>query len=78
MGRTKPKTRLRKLAILGPRTGTHYVAEELPGIGLVVVHGPGGTVGLFQRKDEQPAHLVLQRFSGDKTVAAAMKRDIEP
>lgn len=79
MGRTKPKTQLRTLQILGPRTGIVYTVEVMPGDNVVVLHAPGGdnTIALFQKGADNRYHF-LKALQGFQETVTAMRMDMEP
>lgn len=84
MGRTKPKTTVRKLMCLGPRTGLVYPVEDFPEIGTVVVRAPNGSaIAQFIRAGvRQPGAvgLLYQHGQGDPRVIELIQRDfgVEP
>lgn len=84
MGRTKPKTLVRKMICLGPRSGLVYTAEELPETGTFIVRAPDGkTIAQFMRasmREPGKTGLLWQTGYGDAQLLEAMRRDfaIEP
>jgi len=77
MGRTKPKTRMQTLQCFGPRTGTVYTAEIMPGDDVVVLHAPDQTIALFQRGPEGRFTL-LRGLRGYADTLKTMQADLEP
>ncbi len=79
MGRTKPKTGVRKLLCLGPRTGFVYQVEDFPEIGTVVVRAPNGSalVQFLRAAVREPgkAGLVFQNANGDPRMVELIRRD---
>lgn len=84
MGRTKPKTTVRKLMCLGPRTGLVYPVEDFHEIGTVIVRAPNGSaiVQFIRACVRQPGAvgLVYQHGQGDPRVIELIQRDfgVEP
>lgn len=79
MGRTKPKTAVRKLICLGPVSGIVYPVEDFPEIGTLVVRAPGGraVAQLIRASVHTPGQpgLVWQHGQGDPELLAVMRRD---
>lgn len=80
MGRTKPKTAVRKLLCLGPRSGLVYPVEDFPEIGTVIVRAPKGATGFAQFirasvRTPGAAGLIWQHGSGDPRLLEVMRRD---
>src|SRR5262245_33642060 len=84
MGKTKPKTQVRKIVCLGPRTGIVYPVEDFPEIGTLVVRTPDGkAVAQFVRaamRSPGAPGLIYQTGQGDPRLLEAMRKDfgIEP
>ena len=84
MGRTKPKTNVRKLVCLGPRTGIVYAVEDFPEIGTVVVRAPNGSaIAQFIRaaiRTPNAVGLLYQHGQGDPRVIELIQKDfgVEP
>jgi len=76
MGRTKPKTKMRKSMVFGPRTGTLYTVEELQDSGYHVVHAPDGSIGLFLKIGPTPFQFVGGK--GSAATVELMKKDLLP
>jgi hypothetical protein len=77
MGRTKPKTAMKTLQLLGPRTGIQYTAELMPGENVVVLHAPDNTISLFQ-KGEDGRFRLLRALKGFPQTVKYMQMDLEP
>lgn len=79
MSRTKPRTQMRQMHIMGPRTGVVWVAEFMPGGDLVVLHAPGpdNTIAVFQ-KGAQQSFKLLRGLQGREDTIRAMQKDLEP
>lgn len=77
MGRTKPKTQLRTYHCFGPRTGSTYVVETLPGDNAAVVHAIDGTIALFERQEDGTFRL-HKGLQGSRSTVEAMQKDLEP
>ncbi len=77
-GKAKPKTDVKKLAVLGPRSGETWDAELFPEAGLVVVHSRRGdkTVASFH-KDKETKRFKFGQAKGVATVIAMMREDFE-
>ena len=77
MGKSKPKTAVSKLAVLGPRSGETWDAELFPEASLVVVHSRRDqTVASFHR-DTATKRFVFQQGKGSATLIAMMREDFE-
>lgn len=77
--KSKPKTTLNKLTVLGPRSGETWDAELFPDAGLVVVHSRAprqGTVAAFH-KDPATKRFVFRQSRGNPTLIAMMRDDFE-
>lgn len=79
MSRTKPKTQMRQMHIMGPRTGVVWLAEFMPGGDMVVLHAPGqdNTIAVFQKGAAQSFKL-LRGLQGHEATIALMQKDLEP
>jgi hypothetical protein len=66
-----PKTRHKKLDVLGTRSGLTWKAEDFPELGVVIVRG-NGAVGVFRRG---PAGFVYTHGKGDELALRAMAAD---
>jgi hypothetical protein len=79
MGRTKPKTGVRKLSCLGPRTGFVYPVEDFPEIGTIVVRAPNGSaiVQFLRACVREPGKpgLLYQNGNGDPRMVELIRRD---
>ena len=79
MGRSKPKTTVRKLLCLGPRSGFVYQVEDFPEVGSLVVRAPNGSaVAQFIRaamREPGKAGLVYQTGQGDPRMLELIRRD---
>lgn len=79
MGRTKPKTTVRKLVCLGPRSGLVYSVEDFPEVGSLVVRAPNGrAIAQFVRASVRQADaigLVYQHGSGDPRALEIIRAD---
>lgn len=76
MGRTKPKTKIRKLSMLGNSSGRTYHVEENLVLGTVFIHTPDGGIGVLQRQPDKTLKLI--QFKGHPQDQALMRRDFEP
>jgi hypothetical protein len=76
MGRTKPKTKMRSLAMFGPRTGTTYTVEVLPGETAIVVHDPKGSVCLL-KKNPGAGYALLHPLQGTREGILALLTDFQ-
>lgn len=78
MGKSKPKTSVNKLAVLGPRSGETWDAELFPDASLVVVHSRrgDGTVASFFR-DKETKRMTFRQGRGSATLIAMMREDFE-
>lgn len=81
-GKAKPKTSVKKLAVLGPRSGETWDAELFPEANLVVVHSRRGdkTVASFHKQTPGASGAGSYRFGqakGVATVIAMMREDFE-
>jgi hypothetical protein len=77
--KSKPKTSVNKLTVLGPRSGEMWDAELFPDAGLVVVHSRAprtGTVAAFN-KDPQTKRFVFRQGKGSETLLGMMRDDFE-
>lgn len=70
---TKPKTKVTKSVVIGPKTGIRWTVEYLEDLGVMLVI-QGATRGAFRRT---PEGWRLAKVTGDRTTAEAMKRDFE-
>lgn len=75
MGRTKSKTRLHKLQVLGVRSGRTYKVEEQKTVGCLFVHSPDGGLGVFHRQRNNTFTMV--RSQGHPDDIALMRMDFE-
>lgn len=85
-GKAKPKTDVKKLAVLGPRSGETWDAELFPEAGLVVVHSRRGdkTVASFHRTPapsgagaSSKGRFTFGQAKGVATIIAMMREDFE-
>lgn len=76
-GRNAPRTKLKKLQCLGPRSGVIYDIDLVPNLGMVIVHAPNGSCAVFQAKPPPATGFVFVRGQGPPDTIVAMKRDIE-
>lgn len=76
--RNGPRTKLKKMQCLGPRSGTIYDVDLVPNLGIIIVHGPMGASAVFQQKPGAGAGFMLVRGQGSVEVMNMMKRDLEP
>lgn len=76
--KSRPKTALNKLSVLGPRSGEVWDAELFADAGLVVVHSRRGdqTVAAFT-KDPATKRFVFKQGKGSATLIAMMREDFE-
>jgi hypothetical protein len=77
MGRTKPKTQMKTMQLWGPRTGTQYTAELMPGENVVVLHAPDQTIAIFHR-DTDNRFKLLRGLRGYEDTLKLMQQDLEP
>jgi hypothetical protein len=77
MGKSKPKTAVRKLAVLGPRSGEQWQAELFPDAGLVVVHSSRGDAVASFLKDKETKRYAFKQGKGLASKVAAMREDFE-
>lgn len=79
MGRRAPKTAVRKLLCLGPRSGIVYPVEDFPEIGTVVVRAPGDrAIAQFLRaavREPGKPGLIYQHGQGDAQLLELIRRD---
>jgi hypothetical protein len=68
MGRTKPKTKMRSLQMFGPKTGTTYTVEVMPGDAVIAVHDNRGNVALMKKTaaDGASGYTLLHPLKGTK------------
>lgn len=79
MGRTKPKTKISKKLLLGPRSGVSYTVEDFEDAGFLVVLAPDGSRGVFKRMRNVPVGLCALSWhegTGDPTTLHSMFEDI--
>lgn len=78
LGKSKPKTTVSKLAVLGPRSGETWDAELFPDAALVVVHSRRGdqSVASFHR-DKETKRFRFGQGKGSPTIIAMMREDFE-
>lgn len=75
--KSRPKTVLNKLAVLGPRSGETWDAELFADAGLVVVHSRrDSTVAAFH-KDSATKRYTFKQGKGSPTLIAMMREDFE-
>ena len=76
--KSKPKTSLNKMVVLGPRSGETWDAEVFPDAGLVVVMSRRGdkTVASFT-KDTATKRYVYKQSKGNATLISMMREDFE-
>lgn len=75
----RPKTRVKKLKIIGPKTGATYQVEEFPEAGFMLVKAADGSVAVFQRKAASPgggAGFAWQHGKGRSETLRAIYRDV--
>jgi hypothetical protein len=79
MSRTKPRTQMRQIHMMGPRSGIVWLAEFMPGGDVVVLHAPApdNTIALFQKGAEQRFKL-LRGLRGHEATITLMQKDLEP
>lgn len=79
MSRTKPRTQMKQIHILGPRSGVMWLAEFMPGGDVVVLHAPSpdNTIALFQKSADQSFKL-LRPLRGHEATIVLMQKDLEP
>jgi hypothetical protein len=58
-----PKTRVKKLQVLGTRSGLHWQVEDFPELGVVIARGEGGVMAVFRRTE---TGFVFQHGQGDR------------
>ncbi len=81
MGRTKPKTKMRSLQMFGPKTGTTYTVEVMPGESVIAVHDNRGNVALMKKRTpttEEPnatGYKLLHPLKGTKEGLLALMSD---
>jgi len=82
MGRTKPVTRIRKFASMGPKSGIVYTVEDLPEVGSIIVRAPKqAAIAQFIRNNVKTPGAVgftFQTGQGDERLLAVMRQDFEP
>lgn len=82
MGRTKPVTRVRKFAAMGPKSGIVYTVEDLPEVGSIIVRAPNkaAIVQFLRRSVKEPGAVgfVFQTGQGDPRLIDIMRQDFEP
>jgi hypothetical protein len=77
MGKTKPKTKMRSLQMFGPRTGSTYVVEVMPGETAIVVHDNRGCIAIFQKISGGTGFRLLHPLAGTREGLLAMNSDFE-
>jgi hypothetical protein len=78
VARSGPRTKLKKTQCMGPRTGIIYDVDLVPNVGVIIVHAPEGTVGVFQQNVAPKVGFTFVRAIGRADVVDAMKKDLEP
>lgn len=76
---TRPKTTVKKLQLIGPKTGATYRVEEFPDVGFMIVKAADGSFGVFQRKAASPgggAGFAWQHGRGRSETLRAIYRDV--
>lgn len=76
--KSKPKTTLNKMVVLGPRSGETWDAEVFPDAGLVVVMSRRGdhSAASFV-KNAETKRYVFKQGKGNATLIAMMREDFE-
>lgn len=79
VGRTKPRTKHIKRECIGSRTGVVYHADELPELGMIIVHVPGTTTKAIFQRGHVPGHMgwQLYRAVGDPRAVSVLRLDFE-
>ncbi len=79
--KSRTKTSVNKLAVLGPRSGETWDAELFPDAGLVVVHsrrGDGAVAAFTKNPDANSKQkYVFKQGRGSPTLIAMMRDDFE-
>lgn len=76
---TRPRTAVKKLQLIGPKTGATYTVEEFPDAGFMVVKAKDGSRAVFQRKAASPgggAGFAWQHGRGRSETLRAIYRDV--
>lgn len=76
---TRPKTTVKKLQLIGPKTGATYQVEEFPDVGFMLVKAADGSQAVFQRKAASPtggAGFAWQHGRGRPETLRAIHLDI--
>lgn len=76
---TRPRTSVKKLQLIGPKTGATYTVEEFPDAGFMVVKAADGSRAVFQRKAASPAGgagFAWQHGRGRSETLRAIYRDV--
>lgn len=75
----RPNTKVKKLSLIGPKTGATYTVEEFPDAGFMVVKAKDGSHAVFQRKAASPAGgagFAWQHGRGRSETLRAIYRDV--
>lgn len=76
---TRPKTAVKKLTLIGPKTGATYQVEDFPEAGFMLVKAKDGSRAVFQRKAASPEGgpgFAWQHGRGQSATLRAIYRDI--
>jgi len=68
-----PKTKAKKLLVLGPKSGLQWQAEDFPELGALIVRGSGAWA-VFRRKPDGVG-LVFDHGDGDRNALRLLVRD---
>jgi hypothetical protein len=69
----RPKTKVEKSKLLGPRSGQTWEAETIPDLGVVIVHGKLSKVA-FRRT---PAGMIAAKTAGHPQEIALILKDFD-
>lgn len=75
----RPKTTVKKLSLIGPKTGATYAVEDFPDAGFMLVKAKDGSYAVFQRKAASPsggAGFSWQHGRGRSETLRAIYRDV--
>jgi hypothetical protein len=76
-GRNAPRARIQKLKAFGPKSGFVYDVDLVPHLGVVIIHGPSGSSGVFQQNVPPKPGFMFVRGVGTPEAIDIMKKDIE-
>ncbi len=75
----RPKTTVKKMKLIGPKTGATYEVEDFPDAGFMVVKAKDGSRAVFQRKAASPEGgpgFAWQHGRGQSATLRAIYRDV--